>query len=567
MSGKLSKRLISLAVVLSLIVPSTSQIARADEDENENNVATTDIVFGTAYPMTGVSSPGMSSYYKGINAYFAHVNENGGIYGKKIRLLERDSQGVAGLTISASNSLLLRDNVFGFLSSAPTCASHIAFVRSMALPARGVSDILSDCSYRPTVSSDEESSSNSFSTTSYNKLDNDAENLILKSYIDSNFGEKRIALIYQDDDFGMSATKIFRSDKIICKKAFAQGSEQIFAPNCNSTSTPLQNGDLVVYAGSPTGLMGAISTYSSQNLTLNYFANYDAYNPQVLAYRANFTSLAEIYTVSHNALVSEQSNEAVATFLTIAKKHAQPAEINQRFLNGMNSAYLVANVVGAVGPDLTRARFQQALLMFGNKFDALGLSDRSSLASSPLTPTGGVVVKNLGSNSQVVSEMYVVNNGLVSQKNRKATKIYPGGLPISTQLLAASAPTPTPSPTPTPAPAPTPTVKPTPTPTPIPTVKPTPTPEPIVEIDGEDEEPFGKISVKKQKTKYTISITSNLPNEPLQVRAIKKGQKAIVYKVTTNDLGTTKFTTTRALAGFQLVLLLNGEILSSVKAG
>ncbi len=64
MSGKLSKRLISLAVVLSLIVPSTSQIARADEDENENDVATTDIVFGTAYPMTGVSSPGMSSYYK-----------------------------------------------------------------------------------------------------------------------------------------------------------------------------------------------------------------------------------------------------------------------------------------------------------------------------------------------------------------------------------------------------------------------------------------------------------------------------------------------------------------------
>jgi hypothetical protein len=125
--------------------------------------------------------------------------------------------------------------------------------------------------------------------------------------------------------------------------------------------------------------------------------------------------------------------------------------------------------------------------------------------------------------------------------------------------LAASAPTPTPTPSPTPTPAP--------APTPIPTVKPTPTPEPIVEIDGEDEEPFGKISVKKEKTKYTISITSNLPNEPLQVRATKKGQKAIVYKVTTNDLGTTKFTTTRVLAGFQLVLLLNGEILSSVKAG
>jgi ABC-type branched-subunit amino acid transport system substrate-binding protein len=563
MSGKLSKRLVSLTVVLSLFTPSVSQIAKADEAESE--VASTDIVFGAAYPMTGVSSPGMSSYYKGINAYFAHVNENGGIYGKKIRLLERDSQGIPTLTINASNILLLKDNVFGFLSSAPTCASHIAFLRTLRLADRGVSDILSDCNITSTISSEEEPSTNSVSTTSYNKLDNDAENLILKSLIDSNFGEKRIALIYQDDDFGISATKIFRSDKIICKKAFLQGSEQIFAPNCNSTSTPLRNGDLVVYAGSPTGLMGAISTYSSQNLTLSYFANYDAYNPQVLAFRANFTSLADIYTVSHNALVSDQSNEAVATFSAIARKYAQSNEINQRFLNGMNSAYLVANVVAAVGPDLTRTRFQQALLQFGNQFDALGLSDRSSLATTPLTPTGGVVVKYLGNTGQVVSDMFVVSNGLVSQRNRKATKIYPGGLPISTQLLAASAPTQTPSPTPTPTP--TPTVKPTPTPTPTATVKPTPTPEPIVEIDGEDEEPFGKISAKREKTKYTISISSNLPEEPLQVRATKKGQKSIIFKVTTNDQGAAKFTTTRALAGFQLVLLLDGEILSSVKAG
>ena len=556
MSGKLSKSLISLTVVLSLFVPSTAQLARADEDETETST-TTDIVFGAAYPITGVASPGMSSFYKGIQTYFTYVNENGGIYGKKIKLLEKDSMGIPTNTVAASNSLLLRDNVLGFLSSAPSCASQIAFVRSLSLSTRGVPNILSDCGYRPTVSGEEESAANSFSTTTYSKLDNDSENLIVKNYVDSNFAEKRIALIYQDDDFGISATKIFRSEKIICKKAFITGTEGIIAPTCNSNTVPLRSGDLVIYTGSAAGLMMVISSYSSQNLSLNYFANYDAYNPQVLAFRANVTSQAEIYTVSHNALVADQNNVAVATFLTIARKYAQPNEINQRFLNGMNSGYLVANVVGAVGPELTRARFQQALLQFGNQFDALGLSDRSSLANSLLTPTGGVVVKNLGGNSQVVSEMYVVSNGLVSQKNKKASRINAGGLPISTQLL----------PSPTPTPTPTATVKPTPTPTPTPTVKPTPTPEPIVEIDGEDEEPFGKVTVKREKSKYTISISSNLPNEPLQVRATKKGQKAIIFRVTTNDEGAIKFTTTRALAGFQLVLLLDGEILSSVKAG
>ena len=534
MNGKFYKRLIPLTMVLSLIVPSGVQIVRADE-----SVSSTEVTFGAVYPKTGVASPGMNSYYSGIQAYFSYVNENGGVYGRKLNLLESDSQGVAGLTISASNSLLLKDNVFGFISSAPTCSTHIAFLRSLSLATRGVSDILSDCSYRAFFSNDEDLSSNYLSTTTYNKLENDAENLIIKSYITSNFGEKRIALIYQSDEYAISAEKIFKSDRIICTRTFVAGTESILVPICNSTTAPLRNGDLVIYIGSAAGLMQVITTYSSQKLSLSYFANYDAYNPQAFAGygRSNVTSLAEIYTVSHNSLISDQNNEAVATLLSIAKKYAKSNEINQRFINGMNAGYMVANVIGAVGPDLNRVRFQQALLQFGNQFDVLGLSERTSLASSFLSPTGGVVVKYLGSTEQIVSDLFVVSNGLVSQKSRKTVKINAGGLPTSTQLLIA--------------------------PTPTPTQK----PEPVVEIDGDDEEPFGKISIKKDKTKYTITISSNLPEESLQVRATKKGQKSIIYKITTNDEGSAKFTTTRALAGFQLVLLLDGEILSSVKAG
>ena len=81
------------------------------------------------------------------------------------------------------------------------------------------------------------------------------------------------------------------------------------------------------------------------------------------------------------------------------------------------------------------------------------------------------------------------------------------------------------------------------------------------------EEPFGKILVKKDKTKYAISIESNLADELLQVRATKKSQKSIIFKVTTNGDGNAKFTTRRVLSGYQLALLFDGKILSSVKAG
>jgi len=548
MNDKLSKRLISLTVVLSIFYVPATDTAKADVE-----VSTTEINFGAIYPMTGVISPGASSYYSGIKAYFSFVNENGGIYGRKLNLLERDSQGIAARTITAANTLLQVDNVFGFLSSAPTCVTHIPFLQSLQLSSRGVSDILSECSYEPSESSDIELTGKTFDTTTHHKLTNDKENLIIKNFIETNFGEKRIALIYQDDDYGISANKIFKSDKIICKRAFAPGTESLFAPVCNSSSTPLRTGDLVIYNGSAAGLMQTISSYTSQNLSLNYFVNYDSYNPKAFAAygRSNVTSQAEIYTVTTNSLISDLNNEAVATLLNIAKKYAQSTDIDQRFLNGMNSGYLVANVIGAVGADLTREKFQRALIQFGNQFDVLGLSDRSNLVNSRLTPTGGAVVKSLGNTNQVVSELLVVSNGIVSQNSKRVVTINAKGLPSLKQLLLIQ--TPTPTPTPIAAPAPKPTIS--------------KTPIPVVEIDGEDEEPFGKISVKREKTKYTISISSNLPEELLQIRATKKGQKSIIFKVTTNDEGAAKFTTTRTLAGFQLVLLLDGEILSSVKAG
>ena len=544
MSSKLFKRLISVSVVLSVIAPSGFEIARA-----EDGVTSTEISFGAAYPKTGALSPGMSSYYNGIRAYFSYVNDNGGVFGRKLNLLEGDSQGIPSSAIAVSNSLLLRDKVFGFLSSAPNCSEHIAFLGSLRLAERGVPDILSDCNYLTLQSSEGDDSTNKFATTTYNKLNNEAESLILKKHIDNNFAGKKVALLYQDDDLGIWARKIFSSGQVICQRAFVAGVP--FAPNCNSSTAPLQNGDVVVYLGSAAGLMLTISNYVSQNLTLKYFVNYEAYNPKAFfAYgRSIVTSLAEIYAISTNSLVSDSSNEAVATFLSISQKYAQSGDIDQRFLNGMNSGYLVANVIGAVGPDLTRVKFQQALLQFGNQFDVLGLFDRSTSINSELSPTGGVVVKYLGNTSQIVSEILVVTDGLVGQKAKKNVFINAKGLPNSKQILVTLTPTPTPTPTPTQ------------------TQTPTPTPIPIVEIDGEDEEPFGKITIKKEKTKYTISILSNLPNEPLQVRATKKGQKAIIYKVITNDDGAAKFTTTRALAGFQLVLLLDGEILSSVKAG
>jgi hypothetical protein len=439
MYGKLYKRLISLTVVLSLFAPATFQVARA-----EKLVSKTEVNFGAVYPITGSLSPGANSYFTGIKTYFSYVNESGGVHGRKLNLLERDSQGRADKTVAASNGLFLGDKVFGFLSSAPTCTTHIAFLQALRLDRQGLSDILSDCSFSSFVANSVAASYNLLANTTYNKLDIESENLILMKYIDDNLSDKRIALIYENSGRN-SVTKI-SSDRIICKRAFVPDVEAKYILNCNSSSLPLRNGDLVIYNGGAAGLVKVISEYVAENLTLTYFTNYDAYNPKAFtAYgKSGITSLAEIYTVSTNSLVSDLGNESVSTFLSIAEKYAKPDDVNQHFLNGMNSGYLVANVVGAVGAELTRGKFQQALLQFGNQFDALGLSDRSNLANLSLAPTGGVVVKNLGNSNEVVSDLFVVSDGVVSKKPIRVASINAKGLPASKQLFITPTPTPKP---------------------------------------------------------------------------------------------------------------------------
>lgn len=88
-----------------------------------------------------------------------------------------------------------------------------------------------------------------------------------------------------------------------------------------------------------------------------------------------------------------------------------------------------------------------------------------------------------------------------------------------------------------------------------------------LELDGESEDPTGDVSASYQSStkKYLLSISSNLGEEDLVLRATKKGAKSLQYKVTTNAEGNVKFSTKNVLKGFTITLLFNGERLDSVK--
>jgi hypothetical protein len=313
----------------------------------------------------------------------------------------------------------------------------------------------------------------------------------------------------------------------------------------------LKDGDLVFYSGAPSGLASLIAQVQKKNLKLKYFVNDDAFNQSMFSAVGIPSNLVpEIYSVSNNSLISETSNPAIGILFAIGQKYRGSSTVDQRFLDGMNAGYIVSNLLGTIGPELTRERFLQAMDLYGAQFDVLGLSQRSQDPATKFAPLGGVIVKHVGTSLEAVSEVMSVENGAISLKPRKQIAISAQALPTLVQKLPNSAPQP----------------KSTPTPTPDKATPKTSSPDPVTELDGEEEAPFGKISVGREKNKYIISVSSNLPNESIQVRATKKGQKSVSFKVETDDDGLAKFSTSRSLAGFQLALLFNGERLSSMRA-
>lgn len=79
-----------------------------------------DIVIGQVAPLTGTIAATGDEYVAGGAAYFAHVNANGGIYGRKIRVVLKDDGYKPDQTLAMTRQILAEDKplaLFGFVGT------------------------------------------------------------------------------------------------------------------------------------------------------------------------------------------------------------------------------------------------------------------------------------------------------------------------------------------------------------------------------------------------------------------------------------------------------------------
>ena len=161
-------------------------------------ITATTITIGSHQPLTGPAAPGYSEIAPASTAYFAYVNANGGVNGRKIVYKYLDDAYNPTTTATVVRQLVLQDNVYAIFNGLGT-PTHLA-VQSF-LNAQKVPDVFvasgCDCWNAPTTAPE----------TFGWQLDYIREGKILGQYVAKHFAGKKIGYFYQDDEFGMDGVK------------------------------------------------------------------------------------------------------------------------------------------------------------------------------------------------------------------------------------------------------------------------------------------------------------------------------------------------------------------------
>jgi branched-chain amino acid transport system substrate-binding protein len=159
---------------------------------DSTGVTDTSIKVGTLMPITGAMAPWGIPISKGMAAYLDWINEQGGIYGRKVDLIIGDSGYSGPQGSEAARKLVEQDKVFLMYSNLGT---EVEAAVAQYLTEKNVPDLYvltgSSLFVRPVVK-------NRFSSM----VNYTTEGKIFATYIYENYNGKKLGILAQNDDYG-----------------------------------------------------------------------------------------------------------------------------------------------------------------------------------------------------------------------------------------------------------------------------------------------------------------------------------------------------------------------------
>jgi len=342
---------VGIGVLLVLFGVSIFQPLWAEEP----GVSATTIKIGSSMMLTGPAAFWGQGSDKGARAYFKHVNDQGGINGRKIEFINTDNQYKPVVAVAAVKKLIEKDEVFvlmGLQSAACILAAEKVFgeagVPLIAPITTGQAMVNPPRKYLFVV------------FTQYKD-----QGKVLVDYLaaDSKWKNIKIAAIYQDDDFGKDGldgveeqVKKYAGMKVVAKEPFARGAKEFSSQvlKCKQSGAD--------------GLF--ISCSVAESAMIMKEAEKIAWKPlfMVLSGAAD-DKLVELagpvseglIAVTNVVIPTEKENPVVKrTTEIIHKAHADQA-INVPAVDGVAVAMVTVEAFKRAGTNLTRAKTIEAL--------------------------------------------------------------------------------------------------------------------------------------------------------------------------------------------------------------
>ena len=189
---------------VAAVLASGSLLATALPAHAETGVTSSEIKLGITLPLTGAASPGYNKIGDAMNAYFKYVNDNGGVYGRKITLIQKNDEYSPQLAIAKTNELILKDKVFALVGPLGT-ATYTAVHKSVGIARRGVPSLFLNTGFSGF-------SNKTTYPTSFTILPSYAmEAKIASQFLKENMAGKKLGLVYQNDEFGIDALGAFKA--------------------------------------------------------------------------------------------------------------------------------------------------------------------------------------------------------------------------------------------------------------------------------------------------------------------------------------------------------------------
>jgi branched-chain amino acid transport system substrate-binding protein len=359
MTPSVRKAAIGLFAAAFALAVTGSSIAPANA---ETGVTDTEIVLGGTHPYSGPASA-YGNIGKGIGAYFSYVNDHGGVYGRKIRYIDKDDGYSPPQAVQLVHQMVEQDHVFAIFDTLGTAVNTALrpYLNQNGVPHMFVATGASTWGH----------DYQKFPWTIGWQPDYQAEAILYAQDILQSNPKAKIAILYQNDDYGEDYNAGF-------KRGLGKHQNLIVKMASYETTDPSVGSQIATLkaSGADTFLIFATPKFAIQAMVL---AAQQSWHPKI--YLNNVSNAIPYMQAAAKAGGSSAVNGVITTYYLkdpanharyggdagmklyneIMAKYLPSADKDDgNYLYGVSIAYTMVDVLKHAGKDLTRKKVMDA---------------------------------------------------------------------------------------------------------------------------------------------------------------------------------------------------------------